>query len=87
MDFQSKYDVLANPKNVTFSDLLKICTEAFGVPRIKGSHHVFKVPWPGQPWVNLQRDGKLAKPYQVKQVASALKKLEELENEKNKASK
>ena len=78
MDFQSVYDILANPKNVAFSDLLRICTEAFGEPRVKGSHHVFKVPWPGQPWVNLQKDGKMAKPYQVKQVTSALKKLEEL---------
>lgn len=78
MDFQSAYDILANPKSVAFSDLLQICTEAFGEPRVKGSHHVFKVPWPGQPWVNLQKDGKVAKPYQVKQVTSALKKLEEL---------
>ncbi len=78
MDFQSAYDTLANPKNVVFSDLLRICIEAFGEPRIKGSHHVFKVPWLGQPWVNLQKDGKMAKPYQVKQVTSALKKLEEL---------
>jgi hypothetical protein len=82
VDFQQVYSLLANQKNVAFSDLLKICTEAFGQPRIKGSHHVFKVPWAGQAWVNLQKDGKLAKPYQVKQVMMALKKLEEIENEK-----
>jgi hypothetical protein len=85
MDFQLIYTTLSNPKNVSFSDLLKICIEAFGEPRVRGSHHVFKVPWAGQPWVNLQKDGKLAKPYQVKQVTLAIKKLEELENEKNKA--
>jgi hypothetical protein len=42
---------------------------------------VFKVPWQGEPWVNLQADGKMAKPYQVKQVIKALKKLEEVKNE------
>ena len=88
MDFQSAYDTLDNPKNVLFSDLLKIATEAFGEPRVNGtSHHVFKVPWQGQPWVNLQKDGKNAKPYQVRQVLAALKKLEEIQNEKNKAGK
>jgi hypothetical protein len=88
MDFQSAYDTLANPKNVTFSDLLKIAKEAFGEPRVSGtSHHVFKVPWAGKPWVNLQKDGKNAKPYQVKQVVDALRKLEEIQNEKGKANK
>ena len=84
MDFTTAYNTLANPKNVTFGDLLRICIDAFGEPRVKGSHHVFKVPWPGQPWVNLQKDGKMAKAYQVKQVTTALKKLEDLKNEKAK---
>ncbi len=88
MDFKSAYDILANPKNVAFSDLLKIAKEAFGDPRVNGtSHHVFKVPWQGRPWVNLQKDGKNAKPYQVKQVLEALKKLEETQNEKDKTGK
>ena len=82
MDFKAAYDILKNPKNVHFKELLKIATEAFGAPRVNGtSHHVFKVPWQGQPWVNLQQDGKHAKPYQVKQVVAALKKLEEMQNE------
>jgi hypothetical protein len=88
MNFKASYDSLKNEKNVSFNDLLKIAREAFGEPRINGtSHHVFKVPWPGKPWVNLQRDGKHAKPYQVKQVLDALKKLEEIENEKSKTNK
>lgn len=88
MDFQSAYNILANPKNVTFNDLLKIAKDAFGEPRVNGtSHHVFKVPWKGKPWVNLQKDGKNAKPYQVKQVLDALRKLEEIQNEKGKADK
>lgn len=87
MNFKAAYDLLENPKNVLFTDLLKIAKEAFGEPRIKGSHHVFKVPWQGQPWVNLQKDGKHAKDYQVKQIVIALKKLEEIENEKLKKDK
>lgn len=88
MDFKLAYDTLVNPKNVAFSDLLKIAKEAFGEPRINGtSHHVFKVPWQGRPWVNLQKDGKNAKPYQVKQLLDALRKLEEFQNEKDKADK
>lgn len=74
---------LANPNNVRFKDLLAICQNCFGKPRISGSHHIFKMPWPGLPRVNLQRDGKMAKPYQVKQVLEALKKLEEFKNEKS----
>lgn len=69
---------LANPKNVRFKDLLNICMHYFGKPRITGSHHIFKMPWIGNPRINLQRDGKMAKPYQVKQVVEAIKKLEEV---------
>ncbi len=47
----------------------------FGSTRISGSHHIFKTPWPGDPRINLQADGNLAKPYQVRQVLSALKKM------------
>lgn len=72
---------LANPKNVSFKTLLEICMELFDVPRIKGSHHVFKMPWPGDPRINIQRDGKDAKPYQVKDVVKAVKKLLEGEND------
>lgn len=74
---------LVNPKNVRFSDLLDICIQCFGDPRIKGSHHIFKMPWAGNPRINLQRDGKMAKPYQVRQVIEAIKRLEEQKNEKS----
>jgi len=69
---------LQNSNNVKFADLLKICKEHFGEPRICGSHHIFKMPWAGNPRINLQKDGKDAKPYQVKQVREALAKLQEL---------
>lgn len=63
---------------IRFSDLLKICREYFGEPRIKGSHHIFKTPWPGDPRLNLQSDKGKAKPYQVEQVIAALTKLDEI---------
>jgi len=68
--------LLDNPKNVRFDDLLNLCRKYFGEPRIRGSHHIFKTPWAGDPFVNLQRDGKAVKPYQVRDVRKALEKLE-----------
>lgn len=68
--------ILDSTKNVSFNDLLNLCRSYFGEPRIAGSHHIFKTPWPGDPRVNLQRDGKIAKPYQVTQVKKAIEKLE-----------
>lgn len=67
---------LLHTKNVKFQDLLNICKKYFGEPRIKGSHHIFKTPWEGDPRINLQKDGNMAKPYQVKSVIQAIKKLE-----------
>ena len=69
---------LETDKNIKFTDLLQICQVNFKGPRIVGSHHIFKVPWAGKPWVNLQKDGKMAKGYQIKQVREALKKLKEI---------
>lgn len=61
--------------NIRFSEALRICREHFGGERVKGSHHIFKTPWPGDPRINLQKDGGKAKPYQVDQIVAALKKL------------
>jgi len=74
-------DELSNPKNIKFEDLIKICTKYFGTPRISGSHHIFKTPWKGDPRINIQKEGNMAKPYQVRIVSKALDKLE-MENEK-----
>ena len=71
---------ISNPRNVKFDDLLKICMKHFGNPRIKGSHHIFKTPWRGDPRINIQKEGNMAKPYQVKLVLKTLDKLE-VENE------
>ena len=70
---------LENEKGIRFNYLLKICTEFFEGPRIKGSHHIFKVPWKEKPWMNIQKDGNRAKAYQVKQVKEALGKLKGLQ--------
>lgn len=62
-------------KNIMFSRLFQICELLFGACRINGSHHIFKTPWQGDPRINLQKVGKMAKPYQVRQVISCLRKL------------
>jgi hypothetical protein len=66
-----------NPKNVRFRDLSKACDYYFGKPRKGGtSHRVYKTPWPGDPRVNIQNSGGMAKAYQVKQVLKAIERLE-----------
>lgn len=66
-----------NPRNVRFNDLRKVCDRYFGEPRQHGSHLVYKTPWQGDPFVNIQRIGGMAKPYQVRQVLKAIDKLGE----------
>lgn len=63
-------------KNIRFSELVRVCEEYFGKPRRSGgSHLIFKMPWPGDPRVNLQNDNGKAKAYQVRQVLLAIDKL------------
>ena len=70
--------IIANPASVRFVDLERVCQHFFGDPRQHGtSHQVYKTPWPGDPRVNIQNDHGMAKPYQVKQVLNAIKKLED----------
>ncbi len=66
---QNKYDV-------KFVELFNICKVFFPNHHVRGDHHIFKTPWQGPPWINIQRQGKMAKPYQVSAVAQALEKLE-----------
>jgi predicted RNA binding protein YcfA (HicA-like mRNA interferase family) len=75
-DFGEDIKQLNNPRTVRFRDLLAICERHFGPARIRGSHHIFKMPWQGDPRINLQASGKMAKPYQVRDVARALARLE-----------
>jgi hypothetical protein len=67
----------AEPANVRFSELRKVCENHFGEPRQQGSSHlIFKTPWPGDPRVNIQDANGKAKPYQVRQVLRAIDKQE-----------
>lgn len=54
-------EAMNSPENVSYSDMLKLCTHYFGEPRSgSGSHNaIFKMPWEGDPGFNLQN--KLAK--------------------------
>jgi len=65
------------PAGARFSDAMKIAEHFFGESRKSGSHRVFRMPWPGDPRINLQegRGGK-AKAYQVRQLILAIDKLE-----------
>ncbi|MHC4872647.1 MAG: toxin HicA [Planctomycetota bacterium] len=72
-----------NPKGIKFADLCKVCNHYFGEARQKGtSHRVYKTPWVGDPRVNIQNSGGKAKAYQVKQVLSAIRRLNDEANEK-----
>ena len=83
MIVQKTIEMLGKAKQIRFVELLKICEEFFGNYRVSGSHHIFKTPWQGDPRINLQKGkDKNAKPYQVRQVLNALRKLQELEKDK-----
>ncbi len=82
----NKFDVLleemaANPANVRFSDLAKLCDHFFGNPRqSRTSHRIYKKPWPSDPRINIQNNRGKAKIYQVKQVLLGIEKLRRVEN-------
>ena len=76
-------DMRRNPADVRFSDACKVATHYFGEPRQSGSSHkVWKMPWAGDPRVNLQKGtGGKAKAYQVRQLVEAIVLLERVESE------
>jgi hypothetical protein len=51
--------------------------------KISGSHHIFKTSWKGDPRINLQKDDKMAKPYQVIDVKKAIEKIGEQNGKEN----
>jgi hypothetical protein len=66
-----------SPTGVRLRDACKVATHFFGQPRQRGSsHEVWKMPWAGDPRINLQPapDGK-AKAYQVRQLVRAVDRL------------
>jgi citrate synthase len=72
-----------NPSNVRFTDMVKVCDHYFGEARQMGtSHRVYKMPWAGDPRVNIQKGkGNKAKAYQVRQVLAAIDRLGEINND------
>ncbi len=67
----------SNPKGVRFADLCRACDHYFGEPRQRRtSHRVYRMPWQGDPRVNIQNDKGMAKAYQVKQVLRAIERLQ-----------
>ena len=72
-------------REIHFADLAKVCEHYFGKPRQSGtSHHVYKMPWPGNPRVNIQNEKGKSKTYQVRQVLAAIAKLKEMAEAKKK---
>ncbi len=72
-------DMRNSVTSVRYDDLMQVCKRYFGEPRKNsGSHAVFKMPWSGDPRVNIQRnkDG-TAKAYQVRQALAAIDRYEE----------
>ena len=62
-----------NPVGVRFSDACRVADHFFGEPTQKGtSHRVWKMPWPGNPRVNMQDEKGKAKAYQVRQLLEAV---------------
>ncbi len=67
-----------NPEGTKFNDLKKVCDHYFEEPRNKAtSHYTYKMPWAGDPRVNIQAQKNMAKTYQVRQVLKAIDKLKE----------
>jgi len=60
-----------NDANVSFSELRSLLLNLGFDERIRGSHHIFRRDGVREK-VNIQADGKMAKPYQVKQVREIL---------------
>ena len=69
--------MLGNPNNIRFNDLCIICVYYFGEARQKGGHRIYKMPWNGDPRINIQDDNGMAKVYQVRQVIKAIERIGE----------
>lgn len=59
--------------NIRFNELRSLLTALGFYERIRGSHHIFTKPEIAE-ILNLQTQGSLAKPYQVKQVRNVITK-------------
>ena len=62
------------PASIPFAELRRFCVAIFGEGRQGGGIHLlFHTGLPALPIVNIQPRGKMAKPYQCRQVARAAK--------------
>jgi hypothetical protein len=69
-------EMRTNPADVRFGDASKLASRFFGAPRSKGSsHYIWKMPWAGDPRINLQDARGKTKPCQVRQVLAAIDRL------------
>lgn len=57
--------------SIDFDDLRRLLDHLGFAERIRGSHHVF-VKESVRDMVNLQKEGRMAKPYQVRQVRTVI---------------
>ena len=57
--------------NIDFDDLRRLLTHLGFAERVGGSHHVFVLTGV-EDLINLQREGRMAKPYQVRQVRNVI---------------
>jgi hypothetical protein len=65
-----------NARGVRFKDLCQVCDYYFGTARQRSSsHRIYRMPWQGDPRVNIQNDKGMAKAYQVRQVLKAIERL------------
>jgi hypothetical protein len=72
-----------SPKAIRFVDLRRVCDHFFGQSRQSGSsHRIYKMPWEGDPRVNIQNAKGMAKAYQVRQVLKAIERLKRENEEK-----
>ncbi|MGA2448000.1 MAG: toxin HicA [Polyangiaceae bacterium] len=64
----------SHPQNVRYVDACTVANAFFGEPRQHGtSHRVWKMPWAGDPRVNMQESkGGKAKAYPVRQLLTAV---------------
>jgi hypothetical protein len=72
-----------SPQGIRFVDLCRVCGHFFGQSRQSGSsHRIYKMPWEGDPRVNIQNAKGMAKAYQVRQVLKAIERLKRENEEK-----
>lgn len=71
-------EILETRGPLPFPAVKLVCDRLFGAPRTRGSHLIYRTPWRGDPRINIQNRKGYVAFYQVRQVAQATVRLEEL---------